>query len=218
MPARTRLAAAFGAAAFALAVSGAALAAPALVVNASHVAKASAAATILTRQDVSTYRTTVLAPAAYGLPNAPHVGQRIGSATVQVVTAAGALTFTGWIVGVAPDSFTQDRCASFAGESHLAVWLLQVRQVDGLARAEIPVYVDAAPAGRTELTWCASSAADMTVTSVGLTLQRTLTTPVVAGAYAWQAHFDNTVDSRSALGVAPATTATAIVRVRAARH
>ena len=79
------------------------------------------------------------------------------------------------------------------------------RCVRSTASPEIPVYVDAAPAGRTELTWCASSAADMTVTRVGLTLQRTLTTPVVAGAYAWQARFDNTVDSRSALGVASAT-------------
>src|SRR5437868_1597181 len=191
MPAVQRLAAATGAAAAALALTGAALAAPALVVSTSHLVRGAGPATIATREDPGTYRTTVLAPTAYRLPNVRQVGKQIGTATIHVSTAAGPLTFTGWIVGVAPEGYVNDHCADFAGETHLAVWLVQVRQVDGLARAEVPVFVDQGAGGRTELTWCASSAADMTVTGVSLRFDRIFFNPVVAGNYAWNARFDN---------------------------
>ena len=214
MPALQRLAAATGAAAFALALTGAALAAPALVVSTSQLVRGAGPATIATREDPGTYRTTVLAPAAYRLPNLQQVGKQIGTATVHVSTAAGALTFTGWIVGGDPAGYVTDQCAAFAGDSHLAVWLAQVRQVDGIARAEIPVYVDQGPGGRTELTWCASSAADMTVTGVSLHFDRIFFNPVVAGNYAWTARFDNAQSAaRGALG-SVTTSATAVVRIR----
>jgi hypothetical protein len=90
---------------------------------------------------------------------------------------------------------------------------MELRQDTGIASAEIPVYVDYGAGGRTELTWCASAAADMTVTQVSLTLAGALRAPAVPGAYAWRAAFDNvsSASGRSVLG-AP-TTATAIVRV-----
>jgi hypothetical protein len=213
MPAFLRLTAATVAGASMLALAGAALAAPALVVSTSHLVKGTGPATISTREDLGTYRTTVSAPTAYGLL-ATQVGRQFGTATVRVSTAAGALTFTGWIVGAAPANYVNDRCAAFAGENHQAVWLAQVRQVDGLARAEIPIFVDQGPGGRTQLTWCASSAADMTVTGVTLRFDRTFLNPVVAGSYAWRAQFDNALSAqRSALGSAT-TTATAVVKIR----
>jgi hypothetical protein len=213
MPAVLRLTAATVAGASTLALAGAALAAPALVVSTSHLVKAHGPATIATREDPGTYRTTVSAPTAFGLAGA-RVGSQLGTATVHVSTAVGALTFTGWLVGAAPSNFVNDRCAAFAGENHQAVWVMQLRQSDGLARAEIPVYVDQGPGGRTELTWCASSAADMTVTGVSLRLDRVLLNPVVAGKYAWRAQFDNAdAAQRGALG-SVTTTATAVVKIR----
>jgi hypothetical protein len=213
MPAFLRLTAAAAAGASTLAIAGAALAAPALVVSTSHLVKATGPATIATREDPGTYRTTVSAPTAFGLLSS-RIDRQLGTATVHVTTAAGALTFTGWIVGAAPANYVNDRCAAFAGELHQAVWLVQVRQTDGLARAEIPVFVDQGPRGRTELTWCASSAADMTVTGVALRFDRTFLNPVVAGSYAWTAQFDNAQSGdRSALG-SVTTTATAVVHVR----
>jgi hypothetical protein len=214
MPALLRLTAATVAGASTLALAGAALAAPALIVSTSHLVKATGPATIATREAPGTDRTTVSAPTAYGLLNTRQLGRQIGTATVRVSTAAGALTFTGWIVGAAPENYVNDQCAAFAGELHQAVWLVQVRQVDGLARAEIPVFVDQGPRGRTELTWCASSAADMTVTGVTLRFDRTFLNPVVVGNYAWLAQFDNAqAAQRSALG-SVTTTATAVVKIR----
>jgi hypothetical protein len=210
-----RLTAATVAGASTLALAGAALAAPALVVSTSQLVKAAGAATIATREDAGTYRTTVSAPTAFGLLSTGQLGRQIGTATVHVSTAAGALTFTGWIVGAAPANYVNDQCAAFAGELHQAVWLVQVRQVDGLARAELPVFVDQGPRGRTELTWCASSAVDMTVTGVSLRFDRTFLNPVVAGNYAWLARFDNAqAAQRSALG-SVTTTATSVVKIRA---
>jgi hypothetical protein len=197
-----------------LALAGTALGAPALVVSTSQLVKASGPATIATREDAGTYRTTVSAPTAFGLLNAQQVGRQLGTATVLVSTAAGALTFQGWIVGAAPAGYVSDQCAAFAGETHQAVWLVQVRQVNGQARAEIPVFVDQGPGGRSQLTWCASSAADMTVTGVTLRFDRTFLNPVVAGSYAWSARFDNAQASeRSALG-SVTTSATAVVKIR----
>jgi hypothetical protein len=214
MPAILRLTAATVAGASALGLTAAALAAPALVVSTPQLVKTAGPATISTREDRGTYRTTVSAPTAFGVLAARRIDQRIGTATVHVATAAGALTFTGWIVGAAPENYVNDQCAAFAGELHQAVWLVQVRQSDGLARAEIPVFVDQGPGGRTELTWCASSAADMTVTGVTLRFDRTFLNPVVAGAYAWTAQFDNAQTAgRSALGTVT-TTATSVVRIR----
>jgi hypothetical protein len=214
MPALLRLTAATVAGASALTLAGAALAAPALIVSTSQLVKTAGPATIATREDPGTYRTTVSAPTAYQLPNIKHLNRQIGSATVKVWTSSGALTFTGWVVGAAPENYVDDRCAAFASELHQAVWLMQVRQVDGLARAEIPVFVDQGPSGRTQLTWCASSAADMTVTGVSLRLDRTFLNPLVGGNYAWRAQFDNAqAAARGALGTVT-TSATAVVKIR----
>lgn len=214
MPALQRLTAATGAAACALALTGAALGSPALVVSTSHLVRGAGPATIATREDPGTYRTTVSAPTAYRIPNVQQIGKQIGTAAIHVSTDAGQLTFTGWIVGMPPSDYANDRCADFAGENHEAVWLVQVRQVDGLARAEIPVFVDQGPGGRTELTWCASSAADMTVTGVSLRFDRTFFNPIVAGNYAWNARFDNAQsEARGALG-SVTTSATAVVKIR----
>jgi hypothetical protein len=198
----------------ALASAATVAAAPALqVASASHVLGHAGALAVITRQDPSAYRTTVLAPAAYQAPDIEHLGQQVGTAVVQVTTAAGPMTFAGWVTGESPLGFVEDSCAAFAGQQHLAVWLVQVRQTDGIARAEIPVFVDAAPGGRTELTWCASSAADMTVTAVSLRLTNVFVNPIASGAYTWRATFDlATADSRTTLGDA-ATSATATVRL-----
>lgn len=196
-------------------LAGAASATPALVVKTSQLVRSAGAATIATREDPGTYRTTVSAPAAYRLTGI-RPGKQLGTATVHTATAAGDLTFRGFIVAVPTNSFVNDQCAAFA-EQPASVWLLQVRQIDGLARAEIPVYVNYGPGGSTELTWCASAAADMTVTGVSLTLSKTLLNPSVAGRYAWHAIFDNVnASSRSALG-SVTTSATAVVRVRTGR-
>lgn len=145
--------------------------------------------TISARQDTSVYRTTVLAPAAFRLDPRLRVGAHIGTAVVNVVTAEGPLTFTGWIEKASLAGFTPDDCAADAGDTHLGVWLLDVRQTNGLARAQIPVYLDAGPAGTTALTYCASSAADMTVT--GVTIATTaLLDPLVHARYTWWALFD----------------------------
>ena len=222
MPALQRLTAATGAAACALALTGTALGAPALVVSTSHLVRGAGPATIATQEDPGTYRTTVSAPTAYRVASLGAIDKQIGTATVRVSTAAGDLTFSGWIVGARPTDFVNDRCAAFAGETHQAVWLVQVRQTNGLARAEIPVFVDQGPGGRTELTWCASSAADMTVTRVSLRFDRTFFNPVAAGNYAWNAHFDSAqLDEPSAatpnvLGAVVTTSAVAVVRIR--RH
>lgn len=214
MPALQRLAAAAGAAAVALALTGAALGAPALLVSTSHVVEGTGPAAIATREDPGTYRTTVVAPTAYRLPKVRWIGKQIGAATIHVATAAGALTFTGWIVGADPAGYLTDQCADFAGDSHLAVWVAQVRQVDGIARAEVPIYVDQGPGGRTELTWCASSAADMTVTGVSLRFDGIFLNPAVAGNYVWTARFDNAQSTaRGTLGAAT-TSATAVVEIR----
>ena len=193
------------------AVLAASATASTLVVRAPHVVRAAGATTIVTHQDPGTYRTTVLAPAAYQLPGVRHVAAQIGTATVNVSTFVGPLTFTGWIVGADPAGYVNDHCADFT-ESHLAVWLMVLRQTNGLARTEIPIFVDAAPGGRTELTWCASADADMTATSVGVRFDHAFVSPYVAGAYAWQASFDNVdASSRSVLG---ANASTAVVHVR----
>jgi hypothetical protein len=214
-----RLTAATGAAACALALTGSALGAPALLVSTSHLVRGAGPATIATREDPGTYRTTVVAPTAYRVASLQAIGRQIGTATVHVTTAVGDLTFTGWIVGARPTDYVNDRCAAFAGEVHQAVWVAQVRQTDGLARAEIPVFVDQGPGGRTELTWCASSAADMTVTGVSLRFDRTFFNPVVAGNYTWNAHFDSAQsDAPSAtpnvLGAVVTTSAVAVVKIR----
>ena len=219
MPALQRLTAVKGAAACELALTGAALGTPVLVVGTSHLVRGVGPATIATQEDPGTYRTTVLAPTAYRVASLQAVDKQIGTATVHVSTAAGALTFTGWIVGARPSDYVNDSCASFAGETHEAVWLVQVRQTNGLARAEIPVFVDQGPGGRTELTWCASSAADMTVTGVSLRFDRTFFNPVVVGNYAWNAHFDSAQpDAQSAspnvLGAIVTTFAVAVVKNR----
>lgn len=220
MPALQRLTAAAGAATCALALTGSALAAQALVVRTSHLVRGAGPATIATREDPGTYRTTVSAPTAYRVANLQQIDRQIGTATVRVATAAGTLTFTGWIVGARPTDYVNDQCAAFAGEVHEAVWLVQVRQTNGLARAEIPVFVDHGPGGRTELTWCASNAADMTVTGMSLRFDRTFFNPVVAGNYAWRAQFDNAqVDAApsatpNVLGASVTLAATSVVRIR----
>lgn len=196
-------------------LAGAASATPALVVKTSQLVRSAGAATIATREDAGTYRTTVSAPAAYRLSGI-RPGKQIGTATVHVATAVGALTFRGWIVAVPTNSFVNDQCAAFA-EQPVSVWLLQVRQTDGLARTEIPVYVTYGPGGSTQMTWCASAASGMTVTGVSLTLSKALLNPTVAGRYAWHASFDNVnAASRSTFGTVT-TSATAVVRVRARR-
>jgi hypothetical protein len=185
----------------ALAAATTAAAAPALhVTDTSHALGVTAGAVIATQQDPSAYRTTVYAPAAYGL-RVSHAGSTIGSAIVRVSTAAGALTFAGWITGAGPAGYVSDDCAAFAGYQHLAVWVMEVRQVDGIARAEIPIFVDPGPGGTTQLTWCASSAADMSVTAVTVRLDRALVNPAAHGAYAWRAHFDLAGGNVSALGL-----------------
>lgn len=170
-------------AAIALLVTAAPVGASTLRVKATH-----GDVTISTRQDPGVYRTTVLVPAAYWLRAHARVA---GSATVQVATASGPLTFDGWIRAVDPLDYAPDECAADAGETHLAVWVLELRQSDGVASAEIPVFVDAGPHGTTALTWCASSAADMNVTAVGFTLDPVFGAPLRHGAYMWQALFDD---------------------------
>jgi hypothetical protein len=196
----------------ALAAAASAAAAPALLVTpTSRVLGAAAGAVIATHQDASAYRTTVSAPAAWGLRAGNNVGQTVGAAVVQVTTAVGALTFAGWITGESPAGFVNDDCAAFAGYDHLAVYLMQVRQVDGLARAEIPIFVDAGPGGTTLLTWCAASAADMTVTDVTVRLTRSLVNPIVHGVYAWRANFDLAGGDVSTVGI---ESTSAVSRVR----
>lgn len=215
MPALLRLTAATVAGASTLALSATALAAPALVVSTPHLVKSAGPATIATRESPGTYRTTVSAPAAYGLLGAHRLGRPVGTATIHVSAAGGAaLAFTGTITSVAPANYVNDRCAAFAGEAHQAVWLAQVRQVDGLARAEMPVFVDRGPGGRTLLTWCASSAADMTVTGVALRLDRTFLSPVVAGGYTWRAQFDNALAAPRGALASLTTSASAVVQIR----
>jgi hypothetical protein len=144
--------------------------------------------TIATRQDPGVYRTTVLVPAAYWLHVHAHVK---GSATVRVATASGPLIFDGWIHAVDPRDYALDECAADLSESHLAVWMLELRQANGTASAEIPVFVDPGPHGTTALTWCASSAADMNVTAVSFTLDPVFGVPARSGAYMWHALFDD---------------------------
>jgi hypothetical protein len=209
---RFLLVAAAGAAAAMFA--GSASAAPALAVKTSPLVRAAAATTITTRESPGTYRTTIFAPAAFQLPALRHIDQQFGSATVHVATVGGPLTFTGWIAGENPGDFILDQCAAFAGDLHPAVWVMHLRQTNGIASAEIPIYVDYGPGGSTELTWCASSAADMTVTGVSISLGKALLNPIAPGAYAWRGLFDNVnADSRSTQG-AITTSATAVVRVR----
>jgi hypothetical protein len=93
MPAFLRLIAATAAGASTLALAGAALAAPALVVSTSQLVKATGPATIATREDPGTYRTTVSAPTAFGLLSS-RIDHQLGTATVHVTTAAGALTWS----------------------------------------------------------------------------------------------------------------------------
>lgn len=191
MPAPHRLTTLAASVCVSLAAAAAAFAAPPLqVTSGSHALGRAAALSVITKQGPAVYRTTIFAPAAYQTPDVAHLDRSVGTASVRVTTAVGALTFTGWITGVDPAGFVDDSCAAFAGDDHLAVWLLDVRQTDGLARAQIPVFVDAAPGGRTELAWCASSAADMTVTAVTLHLGDAFVNPVVSGSYAWGAVFD----------------------------
>jgi hypothetical protein len=143
--------------------------------------------TISTRQDPGVYRTTVLVPAAYWVHPHAHVA---GAATVAVSTATGPLTFVGWIQNAAARDYTSDDCAVDKGYDHLAVWVLELRQSNGIANAQIPVFVDAGPNGMTALTWCASTAADMNVTAVTFTLDPVFEAPV-HGSYRWQAQFDS---------------------------
>jgi hypothetical protein len=153
-----------------------------------RVAQAHGDITISTRQDPGVYRTTVLVPAAFWLHRSAHVA---GGATVRVATASGPLTFVGWIQNATPLDYAIDDCAADMGYDHQAVWLLELRQSNGIASAEIPVFVDAGPRGTTALTWCASTAADMSVTSVSFTLDPVFSAPVRHGTYRWQAQFDS---------------------------
>ena len=201
-----------GSAAAAL-LAGAATASPALVVRTAQLVGVAGPATIATRESVGTYRTTVLAPAAYRLARS---GAQVGTATMTAATASGQVQVHGLVTGARLADYALDQCAAFS-TSHLGVWSVTLRQVDGHARVEIPVFLDAAPGGRTELTWCASAAADMTVTAVALHLDHAFLNPRVAGRYAWHAQIDNmTALERSVLG-AITTSATAVVRVRARR-
>jgi hypothetical protein len=153
-----------------------------------HVSAKPGEVTISTRQDPGVYRTTVLVPAAYWLHRHAHVA---GSASIRVATASGPLTFTGWVQAAKAADYAIEHCAADKGYSHVAVWVLELRQVNGIARAEIPVFVDPGPGGTTALTWCASSAADMEVTAVTFTLDPVFGEPVVHGPYTWQAQFDD---------------------------
>lgn len=194
-------------------LAAAAVAAPALVVRTPQVVDRAGAVTVATQEGPGTYRTTILAPAAYRLPETGRLGRQLGTALVHVSTPAGPLAFHGFVVADDPASYVNDACAAFAGEDHAAVWLLALRQVDGLARASIPVFVDHGPSGQTELTWCASAAADMTVTGVSFTVRGAIRNPAAAGTYAWHARFDLLAAGRSTLGL-EATAATAVVHVR----
>jgi len=167
----------------ALLVAAAPAAASTLRVKAAH-----GDVTISTSQDPGVYRTTVLVPAAYWLHVHAHVA---GSATVRVATASGPLTFDGWIRAADPLDYATDQCAWDESISHRAVWVLELRQSNGIASAEIPVFVDNGPNGTTALTWCASSEADMNVTAVSFTLDPVFEAPVRSGVYAWHALFDN---------------------------
>jgi hypothetical protein len=198
----------------AAALAGSASAAPALAVKTSQLVRADGATTITTRESPGTYRTTILAPAAYQLLSLRHLGQTIGSAVVHVATASGPLTFSGWIAGESPSDFALDQCAAFAGDTHQAVWVMHLRQTNGIASAEIPIFVDYGPGGHTELTWCASSEADMTVTGVSVSLDKVLLNPVVPGAYTWRAQFDNVNAGEHAVLGEITTSATAVVRLR----
>jgi hypothetical protein len=182
------------------------------VTSMSHVLGGITAATIVTRQDPAAYRTTLSAPAAYQLPNVGHVGRRVGTAVVNASTDQGEVTFAGWITGLNPAGYSEDDCAAFAGYAHEAVWLMQVRQTDGIAHVEIPIFVDAGPGGTTELSLCAAAAADMTITGVTLHLNGALKNPVVHGAYPWRAHFDLALGGACVLGVHK-TSAVAVVRL-----
>lgn len=153
-----------------------------------HVRAAHGDITISTRQDAGVYRTTVLVPAAFWLH--PH-GRLSGSAAVEVATASGPLTFVGRIVATSPSDYAIDDCAADMGYDHVAVWLLELRQSNGIASAEIPVFVDAGPGGTTALTWCATTAADMDVTAVRFTLDPVFAFPVRHGTYRWRASFDS---------------------------
>jgi hypothetical protein len=153
-----------------------------------HVTQAHGDITISTRQDPGVYRTTVLVPAAFWLHRSAHVA---GGATVQVATATGPVTFVGWIQNATPLDYAIDDCAADVGYAHQAVWLLVLRQSNGIAAAQIPIFVDAGPHGTTALTWCASRAADMNVTSVKFTLDPVFSAPVQHGTYRWQAEFDS---------------------------
>ena len=199
----------------ALAVAGSAAAATTLhVTSSSRVLGHAGTVSIATQQDPAAYRTTVLVPAAYGLRTEARNDRTIGTALVQTSTAVGELTFDGWIITQRQGDYVNDDCAAFAGENHLAVWLLRLRQTDGIARIEIPVFVDAAPAGRVELTWCASRAADMTVTGVSISLPGVFVNPRAAGAYAWRANFDLApMNQRSTLDLG-SETASAFAYVR----
>jgi len=170
-------------AAAALLVAAAPAAASSLHVKAAH-----RDITISTQQDTGVYRTTVLAPAAFWLHPHAHVA---GSAFVKVATASGPLTFVGRVRNGDLRDYAIDDCAADKGFNHLAVWVLELRQSNGIASAEIPVYVDAGPRGTTALTWCASKAADMNVTAVTFTLDPVFTMPARRGAYRWQALFDS---------------------------
>jgi hypothetical protein len=191
----------------ALLVAGSATAAASLQVTSSSRAFGHAGTvSIATQQDPAAYRTTVLVPAAYGLRTATGADRTIGTAVVHTSTAVGELTFDGWIVTQRQGDYANDDCAWFAGQNHLAVWLLRLRQTDGIARIEIPVFVDAAPAGRVELTWCASRAADMTVTGVSVRLPGGFVNPGAAGTYAWRANFDlASMEQRSTLDLTSET-------------
>jgi hypothetical protein len=143
--------------------------------------------TISTRQDPGVYRTTVLAPAAFWLHRHARVA---GGATVHAATPNGPVTFVGWIQSASPLDYAIDDCAADMGYAHEAVWLLVLRQSNGIASAEIPVFVDAGPHGTTALTWCASREADMNVTAVSFTLDPVFTVPLKHASYHWQAQFD----------------------------
>lgn len=167
----------------ALLVAAAPAAASTLRVKAAH-----SDITISTQQDAGVYRTTVLAPAAFWLH--PHA-RVAGSALVKVATASGPLTFVGRLRNASPLDYALDECAADKGWNHQAVWVLELRQSNGIANAEIPVFVDSGPRGTTALTWCASSAADMNVTAVRFTLDPVFGMPARHGAYRWQAQFDS---------------------------
>ena len=136
------------------------------------------AVTIATLQTAGVYRTTVVVPSEYTLR-----ADRPVRGTAVVTTAAKSLH--GTVRPVAPEPYDNDECAANVGYAHLAVWLVRASGV------QLPVYVDAGPAGTTLLTWCATAATKLAVTGVTISIEHGFDLPAVHGAFTWQALFDS---------------------------